>query len=578
MPDLRPHAVVSWRRVLFRALLLGLVCTATVAFFFRNQIANGFHVLSGDRYDAVIELALLEHWRNVLGGASAASETLFFYPVHGALGYNDGYLLFGLVYSLFRAAGLDPYLSGELVNVVLRAVCFLGMYAACRRILALGIPWALLAAVLATLSENMSAQALHAQLFSVGLVPWMAVILDAAAKAFLAQERRRFLACTIAAALLFGAWLLTAFYTAWFFVFFFALFAAASVVLAQASSRERWRRACLGQLPALATAAVLMGLSLVPFLLVYLPKALETGQHGYNEVLRNTPSVLDLVNVGANNLFYGPLVARMSAYFWPPATGWSEQVAGFPLVLLALFVSATVWLWRRTDKSGDPQMRLAHAMAIAVIASWLLMIHVGNVSAWAAVYALFPGARAIRVVSRYQLLLALPVIAVATLFLARQATRTYAAVLVIVCVALIGEQIDTAPPLALIRDKELAHLNAVPPPPRSCRAFFASSAWRSGFAAKAVPESEEAARMRRLADRVYSHNVDAMMIAETRRIPTLNGFATFVPPGWDLADAAAASYRTRVARYARRYGVQRGLCALDLDTLRWDTNPFEGHA
>ena len=74
----------------------------------------------------MIELSILEHWWNVLRGLSPWDRTDYFFPVPGTLGYNDGYLLFGLLHAGFRTLGADPFLSGELVNASTRVIGFLG--------------------------------------------------------------------------------------------------------------------------------------------------------------------------------------------------------------------------------------------------------------------------------------------------------------------------------------------------------------------------------------------------------------------------------------------------------------------
>jgi hypothetical protein len=68
--------------------------------------------------------------------------------------------------------------------------------------------------------------------------------------------------------------------------------------------------------------------------------------------------------------------------------------------------------------------------------------------------------------------------------------------------------------------------------------------------------------------RRYPHNVEAMLIAERVHTPTINGYATFLPPGWDFEDPTRDDYVDRVRRYADRYGIRR-LCRLDLEKLAW---------
>jgi hypothetical protein len=116
------------------ATLCGALC---LTFFFRGQLGDGFTLLLGDRHDGVIALSILEHWYNVLRGLEPWDRTAYFFPVPATLGYNDGYLLFGLIHAGFRALGADPFLSGELVNIATRAIGFAATLALCRRVLGL---------------------------------------------------------------------------------------------------------------------------------------------------------------------------------------------------------------------------------------------------------------------------------------------------------------------------------------------------------------------------------------------------------------------------------------------------------
>ena len=61
---------------------------------------------------------------------------------------------------------------------------------------------------------------------------------------------------------------------------------------------------------------------------------------------------------------------------------------------------------------------------------------------------------------------------------------------------------------------------------------------------------------------LYPHNVDAMLLAELWRVPTINGFSTFNPPDWAFSDPLAPDYDARAEAYARRHRLS-GLCRLD---------------
>ncbi|MES2347825.1 MAG: hypothetical protein V4641_09690, partial [Pseudomonadota bacterium] len=147
----------------------------------------------------------------------------------------------------------------------------------------------------------------------------------------------------------------------------------------------------------LALALVLV--ALVPFLLVYLPKARETGMHGYAAARLFALSPFDLLDVGSDNYRYGGLVPWLSRHVGFPSV-FSENQMGMPPLLLALFVAATVWTWRHRHEP-EVQPVLAAALAALLVALLVLKIHQG--SAWRVVFYLVPGARGVRVISRWMI-------------------------------------------------------------------------------------------------------------------------------------------------------------------------------
>ncbi len=527
-------------------LLVALACSACLAVFFRGQLLDGFTLLLGDRYDGVIRLAILEHWRNVLRGAEAWNRTAYFWPVPDTLGYNDGNLGFGLLHAAFRGLGADPFLSGELVNIALRALGFLGAQALARRLLGLGLCWSLLAAALFTLANNLAIRASHAQLFGVSLAPGLALLLAEAVRALLAGRRRAVLGWGAGFVAAHAAWLLSGFYMAWYFTFFCAAALACWLAVAEAATRQALWQALRAQWLALAGLGALAVLLNLPFLLVYLPKAAETGMHAWTLVRQYTPSPLDLVNVGERNLAWGWLVRLLNFAFRPQMPAWSEQMTGFPVALLALFAAA---LWR------PPGGTLGRALVLATALTWALTLHVGPVSPWWLVYEVIPGAPAVRVVARYQLFLALPVTLLAVAWLARQAPRLSRLSLGLLVALLLAEQLNGYSPAFLDRPYELARLRAVPPPPAACRSFHVTAAPTDSRFGEAVMD-------------VYNHNTEAMLLAEIIGLPTIDGISTFNPQGWPDSLPGTPDHAAAVRAYATAHGLV-GLCGLDLRRFSW---------
>lgn len=534
-----------------------LICLAlSVAMFFRQQLSSGFDVLFGSRTDSIIEMTILEHWYNVLRGYSSWSTSFYYYPYTGTLGFNDGYFLYGLPYSLLRLSGVDPFLGSELVNVLLRVVAFAAFHLFLRRSLALGPWWSLLGAVVFTLSCTMAMRANHAQLLSVGFVPLFAWLACNAAEAFAAGAHRRFVLWGALAALLMSAWLVTAYYMAWFTLFFLSC-ATLLGVLSSPGAALRGVRTLSGRgWASVAAVASVFAVGVLPFLALYLPKARMTGMHPFAEVLSYTVQPLDLIHVGDGNVLLARLDALLNGYFRPELPSYSEHTTGLTLLLLVVFVLACASLCAR----GQASHRLERLLAATAVLTWLLTLRIGNWSAWVAVFDLVPGAAGLRVVVRYQLFLAAPVIAVATAYLARQGAQAPRPLAAILALVLVAEQITVRQPVALDRPAELARLRSIPAPPPSCHSFFVSRARAN------VDLSPEV-------DAVYSHNVDGMLLSEWFRLPTLNGFGTFEPPDWNFVGPDRPDYLQRVRTYVRAHDLA-DVCAVDLLAKRWDTDPL----
>jgi hypothetical protein len=531
------------------ATLCGALC---LAFFFRGQLGDGFTLLLGDRHDGVIALSILEHWYNVLRGIEAWDRTAYFFPVPATLGYNDGYLLFGLLHAGFRSLGVDPFLSGELVNVATRAIGFAATLALGRRLFGLTFGWALLGAALFTISNNLFIRGSHVQLFSVSFVPALALLGHGVLTALWDGRRRALLGWGAGFCLLFAACLMTGFYMAWYSAFLGGALLLAWLAVAGSTARRRlWVTARAQAWPLAALAAFAVALNL-PFLAVYLPKAAETGMHPWADVVRNAPEPLDMLNVGQENLLWGWLVRALNDAFRPGFPAWSERMTGLPPLLLALYAASLVWL-ARGPALPPARLALLRALGLASLVTWLLTIQVGGVTAWSLVYAYVPGAKAPRVVARYQLFLTPTVILLALAFLASR--RWPRLPMAVVAAVLLLEQANSYAPRFLDRPLENGRLAAVPVPPAGCLAFYVSAARTESRFGEAVADP-------------YNHNTEAMIVAAARHIPTVNGISTFNPPHWPAGIPDDPGYRAGVEAYAAAWGVN-GLCALDLQAMRW---------
>lgn len=498
-------------------------------------------------------MSILEHWNNVFHLFSHWSRPIYFFPDKHALAYNDGYLIYGAIFTLFRVAGIDPFLSGELVNATVRGIGFFAFYAAGQRILRLEWRWSLFAAGLFTICNNAYIHAVHQQLLSVSFAPALAVLLHQAHGALLEGRRRALLIFGGTFLFAYAAWLLTSFYMAWYFGLFTAVFTLAWITLAGHQRRGRLIQALWRHRAPLLLLALAGGLFLLPFLKLYLPKAEQTGGHSFEVTQEFIPSPLDAIDVGEGNALYGALDFALREYFYPGGSHFTERTTGFPPLLLILLVLSILSVLRGRPNSRETVT--LRALALTSLVTWFFMMRIGSFTAYGLIFDWIPGATAIRVVSRYQIFLGAPIVALAIFYLARHSGRLPALLVGGICVLLIGEEINTAPVMRINRPAELARLHDLPAAPAECRAFYVTKI-RPGFDNDSI------------IGRIYRPSVDAMLVAEIRRLPTVNGYASFIPPDYDLLEVDRRNYLERVRRYAEQNHIQ-GLCGIDMSTMTW---------
>jgi hypothetical protein len=557
MSAVAPAAAVDRRPIAQPMRWLGFTATMllVLAIQFRAQIFNGFSVLYGDRYDAAIVTTILEHWFNVVRGYAHWSQLNYFYPYTKTLGHTDGYFLLGMIYSAIRSVGADPFLASELCNVALRAVGFGAMFLACRRIFRIPFWWSACAAALFVLSNNATVHGQRLQLATVAFAPLMALLLWEAYQALAARRGRRLMAYGCAAGVFLGAWSVTCFYITWFFLFFTC---ALAVALLAGAGRQRLRALARDiasqKWPLLLVAAVAV-LSLLPLLTVYLAKSQETGMRPFATVLGNTVPLAGVLQVGTENLLFGRAYNQLLRFLVPGYVPNGEYYnTGIAPLLFFLFAAGSVAVLR------NARAPLLRAVCVATIATWLLALNVAGYSGWYLVYHLVPGAKALSVVSAYQIFLSIPVLVVAIHYLSSLAPKLPAAICALLVMLLVAEEFNDAY-LTLVRADELRRVTLHTAPPPGCKVFFAGG-WNDQ--AGVTPMSE-------WINNHYAHNVSAMLIAELIRLPTINGVASFNPPDWNFENPNGADNVQRIARYAYRHQ-DAGLCRLDLETKAWQTD------
>jgi hypothetical protein len=256
----------------------------------------------------------------------------------------------------------------------------------------------------------------------------------------------------------------------------------------------------------------------------------------------------DLANVTPENAVWGPLLKWLGVAGRPDRPVWEVELAFTPAVL-AVFIAGMAMLAPRARGASAERDRYLLILGAAVVVFWLLQMEYLGFRPWRAVWALVPGGSAIRYTYRSQLVANLFVCLVVARLLAAMAARPGMAVLL--CGFLVVEQINLVWPPTVSRRAAFAWIEAVPPPPAGCRVFYLAPGGEPG--GPIAPERQAA----------------AMLFAEIRNIPTVNGYSSWFPDGWALDEPGSPGYPAAVRDWAQRRGIAQGLCGLDLRAGRW---------
>jgi hypothetical protein len=231
------------------------------------------------------------------------------------------------------------------------------------------------------------------------------------------------------------------------------------------------------------------------------------------------------------------------------------------LLLLCFFLSLLFMLGKllRFRGSASRDGNVALSMAIAAMLTYALCLNVDGNTGWIYVYNFFPGAKAIRVVSRYYIFLGFPVACVGVYGLSLLRARAGSVLACAVCALLLAEQLNPDFNQAIERETAVQRLRMAQHVPAPCRAFFVTDARPLAIGQGDV-------------DRVYRPNVEAMLLSEYVNLPTINGFSTFNPPDWHFDHAEHPEYAGLVRDFSERHHID-GLCALELTDMRWSEPP-----
>lgn len=552
--------MVSNKNKYKNSILIFICCSLTIITLFHSLFFSGFNLLLGDRFDALIQTNLLQHWYNVFTGNSRWDVVGYFYPFENTLGYNDGYFLFGFFYTLYRILGFDIFLSTDLVNITIKIIGFYSFWYLSKKTLKLDLLSSLVGAVIFTLANSMSEQMTHAQLLTIAFSPLLTSFIIGYLKSLKENNRSSAVKNGFLASLLLALWLFTSYYMAWFYIFFLTISLFVFILICLFSTSLRNTLRFKPNLPSLLIPVVCFLIFIIPFLNVYLPKAKETGGQPLYAVEYYAPSFFNIIDPGTHNLLFGTLSDKLFGNLDTVIRNGEFNIGFAPI---SIIITLAFFIYTVFKNNGGIERIFVISLCSALFISLSLVVKQGDFFLWKFVWQFFPGAKGMRVTARYVLFLLFPLSLIIAYFIHAFRRNANKYLLMVLCTLLVLEQVNLAPNARFNRKIQNDFVKSLPAPPSECKAFYVVGQRLNEF-----PVDNKNIYLN-----LYPHNVDAMLISEIFKLRTVNGFSSFNPPGWIFEKDPLPTYMLRVNKYIYEHDIRDGMCEFDLEKLRWTYFP-----
>jgi hypothetical protein len=508
--------VPSRRKTTLLPAAAGWIIGMLVAF--HPVILSGFAAMQGDWADSRFNNYILEHgyrWLVHSPGHERFWSPPMFFPVPNTAAYSDVLLGVAPFYWPWRALGIPPDTSFQLWMLTVATVNYFAAFALFSRGFRFRPLAAATGAALFSFASIRIEQLIHPQLVSQF---YLAIAILALLRLFDSEPGAASHGTTplrhdrwiyVLAGACVGQ-LYSSYYNAWFL--FFAMLLAALGAVLYADGRRRIVHLVRTHTRAIGLSAVAAAIAIAPLVIHYAQAEHQVGMRNFWTVEAMLPRVQSWAYMGPGSWLYGALAAHPIFHFLPME---HEQRLGAG-VATTLF--AVLGLW------GARRRRVVQFAALVPLAMALLATQwPGGFTAWRAVYAIVPGAAALRAVSRIGMAIVLPIALGVALLIDRLTggapqrriliARGVAVALILVAVFLEqGQRLPSYGKLSA-RARTTRVANAVGP---HCSAFLSTI-----IGGKEDP---------------WRYQVDAMWASMQLGTPTINGYSGNEPPGWKFYD------------------------------------------
>lgn len=393
---------------------------------------------------------------------------------------------------------------------------------------------------------NSSNQAGHGQLFLSSLSPLLSLLLFNFISGIANRKSLKYNFLNgVSFSVLLALTFFTGFYIPWFFCLFVLLFFFVFLLTRKTTSIHFLKIATSRKLLLFTIFASFLVFTL-PFLMVYLPNLKQTGGQSFSSQLGYSLHIIDIFNIGDGSLIWGRIFTDINNHFDGVWRDGEYRVGFTPDVLLAFFISSFYLFYKKNHRSSG----FVSAVCIVATILFLLPLSINNLSPWIIVNKIIPGASGVRAICRIYLILALPICLVIGLSVINLKLNKYTSYALFGL--LITSQINITPPVNISANDELS-IKKISAPPIYCKSFYVKNPINN---LSSLPQND-----------IYSQNTQAMIIADSVGIPTLNGFASFTPNDWIFKQTP--SYLYRVNKYILNHNLN-SICALDIKSNTWE--------
>ena len=522
-----------------------------------QQFFSGFDTFFGDRGDVRGFVYFCEHWyQSILGKASLLSPGIF-YPVKGTLAYSDLMVGFAAPYALFRMLGFGIFTSVELTIIVVTFLGYCTAFILLYRALNFGLIPSCAGAMFFAFSSPKFNQLTHLQLQYVLLLPLIFLFVILFAKQVETISQRKAAVLLSLAAVCLNLQLATTFYYGWFFVLWTILFLLFS--LAFEASRRFIFNTVRKFRPALTVSAVVFLVGFIPMILVYLPTLRTAPWYLWDFVAGFIPVWRAFLSMGDGNYIWGRFHQWLMPHPRPPA--WGELMVGIGLVPTLAWITltvASVWFIKsgRREKTSPRDVGLLF-LGILILATGIFFMigfkYAGH-SPWYYVYGYFPGAKAIRAVSRYAIFLTLPMtIAFAyglqkALQFAHEKRVLTGVVLLIAAFGVFeqfGYPVLNGAGFSVKVEEAFLKANAAKVS-KDCTAFYVALG----------PHPQH---------KTEEYQYDAMLISTFSHVKTLNASSSQFPRDWNFYFIKNPDYEAAVKQWIDSQKISGNVCRVEID-------------